>query len=560
MNPGPAATRAGFGRWPLAIACAWLITLPALAQTPPDSGQILRELERPAAPALQPPPTLTRPAQSPGTLDDRVRFTLRSTQLIGADAIELTALNAELARLAGREVTLADLQEAARRLTQALRDAGFALAHVVIPAQDIKNGVVTFQVLAGTISQVHVDNRSCVDNARIEAMARAQVKADVPLARGAIDRTLLLLTDLPGTGPVVGILEPGDRVGSSKLGVRVSPGKAIEGALMIDNRGNRYMGQRRVSGQAVINSPTGIGDRLRLDLTASDQALYYGTAAYDLPVNSDGLRAGVAVSGSQYELGHEFASLNAHGTVRTLSFYGSYPFLRSEASNLTFGAAWDNRHIRDQVDATQTDTEKRAGVLTLIVTGDWKDTLGGRASSRGWLALTSGKLSIDTPQARQADAAGPRTEGGYTKWRASISRQHVLTPATRLMGTVQSQWAARNLDSSEKFSLGGAYGVRAYPEGEGVGDIGTLANIELRHTLMPALEASLFYDWGQLRINQSNYTSASNTLILAGYGLGLTWNVGDLFLNATLAWRDRQAALTAPDQTPRAWVQIGWRY
>jgi len=36
-------------------------------------------------------------------------------------------------------------------------------------------------------------------------------------------------------------------------------------------------------------------------------------------------------------------------------------------------------------------------------------------------------------------------------------------------GRVSAQWASKNLDSSQKFGLGGPNGVRAYPSGEGYG-------------------------------------------------------------------------------------------
>jgi len=45
--------------------------------------------------------------------------------------------------------------------------------------------------------------------------------------------------------------------------------------------------------------------------------------------------------------------------------------------------------------------------------------------------------------------------------------------------------ASRNLTSAEKFSLGGATGVRAYPSGEALGDTGYVFQGELRY-IIPA--------------------------------------------------------------------------
>jgi hemolysin activation/secretion protein len=93
-----------------------------------------------------------------------------------------------------------------------------------------------------------------------------------------------------------------------------------------------------------------------------------------------------------------------------------------------------------------------------------------------------------------------------------------------------AQFASKNLDSSEKMSLGGPSGVRAYPTGEASGDEGYRYSLDLRYNLgnMPFfgdITPLIFYDYG--RIKQFKNTSASTTAItnneysLSGYGLGL---------------------------------------
>ena len=55
---------------------------------------------------------------------------------------------------------------------------------------------------------------------------------------------------------------------------------------------------------------------------------------------------------------------------------------------------------------------------------------------------------------------------------------------------MRGQLAFDNLDSSEKMELGGAYGVRAYPEGEAFGDEGYIATAEAR-LMLDSLTGSL---------------------------------------------------------------------
>ena len=61
-----------------------------------------------------------------------------------------------------------------------------------------------------------------------------------------------------------------------------------------------------------------------------------------------------------------------------------------------------------------------------------------------------------------------------------------MTDRVSLYAAINGQFASKNLDISEKMGLGGANGVRAYPEGEAYGDQGYVLNLEAR-CLLPSL-------------------------------------------------------------------------
>ena len=104
-------------------------------------------------------------------------------------------------------------------------------------------------------------------------------------------------------------------------------------------------------------------------------------------------------------------------------------------------------------------------------------------------------------------------------------------------GSVRGQWANRNLDPSEKFLLGGPYGVRAYPVGEALGDHGWLATAELRKRFGEgsgaALHGFIFYDMGGIKQydvpSEQLLGNQPNSYDLRGYGLGFNVNVTDRF-------------------------------
>ena len=134
---------------------------------------------------------------------------------------------------------------------------------------------------------------------------------------------------------------------------------------------------------------------------------------------------------------------------------------------------------------------------------------------------------------------------------------------------MNGQWAQKNLDSGQKFSVGGANSVRAYRSGVLSGDIGVFGSLELRYALPlpPDLQptgnwqVSAFFDGAKLHTNKNSVGTGSNKASLSGAGLGLNWQ-------GPQQWRTRityarslgkepsQLTGSSAKQTS-AWVELG---
>ena len=132
-----------------------------------------------------------------------------------------------------------------------------------------------------------------------------------------------------------------------------------------------------------------------------------------------------------------------------------------------------------------------------------------------------------------ADQSGPRVQGAYNKLGYKLARLQRLSGNWSLFAALNGQLADKNLDSSEKFILGGITGVRAYPSGEGRGDTGWVTNVELRYDIAgnPAFgnwQLIAFFDTGRVEQNKSAWAgwnagnpSQPNSYRLSGSGLGV---------------------------------------
>jgi hemolysin activation/secretion protein len=218
----------------------------------------------------------------------------------------------------------------------------------------------------------------------------------------------------------------------------------------------------------------------------------------------------------------------------------SYPLLRTRLHNLYFNSTLDHKSYDNQANGS-TSSHYASDSWSLGLWGNLFDNLGGGGANNFSLTLGSGRLDLAGSPSQANDAATSRSEGGFNKLRYSASRQQVLTPKLALYAALSGQWADTNLDSSEKFYLGGASGVRAYASSEAGGASGQLLTLELRWRLPQGLNLSAFYDAGQVAANRNNdfpRAPASNDSALNGYGLALAWQTS-FGLNLKASWAQR---------------------
>ncbi|MBC7957511.1 MAG: ShlB/FhaC/HecB family hemolysin secretion/activation protein, partial [Cytophagales bacterium] len=138
------------------------------------------------------------------------------------------------------------------------------------------------------------------------------------------------------------------------------------------------------------------------------------------------------------------------------------------------------------------------------------------------------------------------------------TRLQALTRTFSLFVGAAGQWANKNLDNAEKFTLGGDKGVRAYPAAEGSSDLGALVNTELRYWVNPQWSSYAFYDWGHGRLSKTPTQPGDNTRTIHGFGLGVQYTNPELFtLKASLGFRGQERVQSEEDNPKaRLLVQI----
>jgi hemolysin activation/secretion protein len=544
------------------------IALLALSQSvfaigPPSAGSQMQEIPpSPLPPQKAVPEIRVEPEKLPvNPASDRVKIVVKALRVTGqtlyteADLIAITGFSP------GSELTLTELRGMASKIADYYHRNGYFVAQAYLPVQDIKEGVVTIAVIEGRYGSVTLHNETNLSDGLANGLLGGLNSGDT-IAIAPLESRLLLLSDIPGVN-VRSTLVPSSSVGASDLIVDVTPGERVSGNVEADNEGNRYTGSNRVGATVNLNDPTGHGDVLSLRVLASlNDGLHYARVSYQAQFGK--AQAGVAYSWLEYRLGDEFESLDANGTARIASVYGSYPLIRSRNTNLYVLLGFDDRTYQDRVDSTSSVTDKKAKVWMATLLGNHRDRFGGGGLSTYSFTLTSGDLDIITPSALAADQAGLQTNGGYGKLGFNVARLQNVTDTISLYAGINGQFASKNLDISEKMELGGAYAVRAYPEGEAYADEGYVLNLEAR-MLLPKFSEQMpgqmqligFVDTGTVTLDKNPPAGEQNRRTLSGAGVGLVWEAANNFVvKAYYAHKLGSAVATsAPDSESRFWIQ-----
>lgn len=521
------------------LACGLVSIQPTTYAAAPDAGQVLREQQQLRPSATQANQlTESTPKRPAAHYPNNTQVHVRSIHFTGADGLVAEqTLEAQVKGLIGKTVGFGELQQATENITQYLKNQGWILASAYLPKQDVTDGHIEIAIVRGHIQGGKQGDglKIIAENPKLEKRIRRtlanalQTDKNADLNNQRLERGLLLLNDLPATNARAS-LESGHTPGETELQISAKKGPRVSANTWADNYGNYYTGSGRLNAQASANNPLFPGDQFNVTATGA-KGLALGQLGYSLPIGYQGLRAHLNYTVLHYEIGKELSNLDSKGDAQTKGAQLSYPIVRSRAKNLWTKIGYDHKTLRDEsLNATLHD--KRLNNITTSLQGDAYDQWHGGGLFNFSLGLTQGKLDLSRNTSDlTSDQSSAYTNGSFTKYTYSLARLQTLNSQLSLFAAINGQNTRKNLDSSEKFTLGGPGGVRAYPVGEASGDKGWVSNLELRYDVNkqalgahPQLVA--FLDIGNITLNKTPWGAAPsatgfNHYQLRGAGLGL---------------------------------------
>lgn len=489
------------------------------APRPPESG---KSVPIPAAPGNGPAPVAGGETAE-----------VRDVVLTGNTAFTDAELRSLVSDQLGKRMDLAGMKDLARRIGDHYRERGYPFARAIVPVQEFRDGVLKISVLEGRYGKIGATGEPYVVTGVGPFLANLS-PGDL-LEAGRLERAMLIIDDIPGLN-VTPSVSPGTEVGTSDLAAAVAMEVIQAGSVGVDNAGSRYTGYHRAYVSWNRNGLGTFGDKLALMLMSTDLSMVLGSADYELPLGGSGLRLQAGYANTTYQLGREYEDLGASGLAKVWSSRMSYPLVRSQKANLSLSVGIQHKDLQDDFRAVSRREAKSTTSLPVTLRFDRRDNFMSGAVTYGMLGATWGKLSLDDSLAA-TDEVTARKAGSYGKLTFDLARIQSLGGGWALFSRVSGQTSTKNLDSSERIGLGGAEGVRAYPLGEGTGDVGYFGQVEVRYEAA-ALKPYLLYDFGYNRVNHSPWDAGSDQdRNLSGAGLGLRYDQGAWSGNLSMAYR-----------------------
>lgn len=532
-------------------------------QLPPPQDVQPPQPTLPSPKPLQPlpPPSELFPRTNPSIPEQPLPEKLPETivvekfNIIGNTVFTPEELAEVTAKFTNTPISLAEVFQARSEITNLYIKKGYITSGAYIPAQTIKSGVITIQVIEGKLEDIQITGTQRLNPNYVRS--RLAIATSAPLNRERLLEALQLLQINPLIQNLSAELSAGSRPGASVLQVEIKEAKSFSIQAILDNGRSPSVGSFRRQLELNEGNLLGIGDGLSLAYTNTDGSNIFD-AAYTLPLNPhNGTLSFNFGTTSSKVIERPFNILDIQSASQYYELTYRQPLFQTPTQEFTLGLTASRReseasYIAGPFPALGSDENGSTRISALRFFQEWttrnsRQVIGLRSQFNLGVGAFNATINENVPDSR------------FFSWQGQAQWVRLLAPDTLLLLRANTQLASTRLLPLEQLGLGGLDNVRGYRQDFLLTDNGAVASAELQIPILrlPQINSMLkltpFVDVGVAWNNNPRDNPDPNPNTLASVGLGLRWTQGDRF-TARLDWG---IPLVSVNSSPGTWQENG---
>jgi hemolysin activation/secretion protein len=427
----------------------------------------------------------------------------------------------------GYLLTTKNVAQLADAIAQFYRQQGYFAAQVVVPEQNLHNGVLELTVYEGAVSEIQINNKNAHIQAALQHYADEMKKLN-PVRRTPLERDILLAGELKGVYLTADVGPDLRRPGCAKV-ILSADLQQVGIDLGYDNYGVRWQGSHQYAANVFGNSLIQAGDHTQVNAMMSTEGkdLRYFAAEHSMPIGYSGTRLQVWGNYAQNEPGFTLNNFDMDGKAASAGIFASHPLLLTLRQQLwaRLGVRFTDEEVKlhdrhyyvDKVRVLEASADYgfndcwQGQTRAKLIASHGFDILGAQDIERAWHSLAKGVAD-------------------FTKVNGEVSYTRPLVDNFSFMVGGLGQYGFNPLVVSELMGLGGRFWGRAYDWSDIMGDTGVVGTVELRYDTKPGApehkntQYFLAYDAGEVwaRYAPDSHHRRSLTSLQAGLRLDFT--------------------------------------
>ncbi|EAL2830597.1 ShlB/FhaC/HecB family hemolysin secretion/activation protein [Campylobacter lari] len=419
-----------------------------------------------------------------------------------------------------KKFNIQDLQDVSNIVAYYFQVNGYPAATVFIPKQNFEDGNIELNIALGVFGKHIIENKTSIKDHFIKDKLDKKLKGRI-ISTKLIEDSAYKVNEMYGVQTLAG-LQAGENVGETDIVIEVVPDTKANVLLYADNYGIESSGKYRIGISMGFNSIFNMGDYYNFYLQSSNEKQINYGASYTFFLGN--LKITPSVSKGNYSLGEDYENAGFYGTSRNFGIDFSYPVWINTNSSFYFTSSIYHKILSD-TSAGFLTFNKHSNVGSMGLEGLFRNFHN--------TFIYSTKINLGKVYDDGVNFLGTNYKnnsngmGWFRKLNASLNNYYSINEYITHTLNINYQKVLGNfeLDSSESSSLGGAYGVRAYDNGEGDGDNTIVANFGIRINIPNTnFYFTPFYDIGYAWYEKDSGDRLADEHFLDAVGLQVLYN------------------------------------